>query len=165
MENFMEIALEYAENALQDGDFPVGCIIVYKDEIIADGIRINSKGIDTNELDHAEIRALRKLTNLDEPINRKECTLYTTLEPCLMCFAAIIINGIGKIVYAYEDAMGGYSGCDISNLKPIYKNSGIVVVSNVLRERSLVLFKKFFSNPRNLYLKNTLLSSYTLNLI
>jgi tRNA(adenine34) deaminase len=83
------------------------------------------------------------------------------MEPCLMCYAALILAGIGKIVYAYEDVMGGGSSCDLSGLKPLYKKSSITVVANVMRTESLKLFQAYFSNPANSYWKNSLLAEYT----
>ena len=79
-----------------------------------------------------------------------------------MCYAALILAGIGKIVYAYEDVMGGGSACELSRLKPLYKNSPITVVADVMRTESLQLFQAYFSNPANSYWKNSLLAEYTL---
>ena len=79
-----------------------------------------------------------------------------------MCYAALILAGIGKIVYAYEDVMGGGSACDLSSLTPLYKNSSITVVADVMRTESLKLFKAFFSNPDHSYWKDSLLATYTL---
>ena len=62
-----------------------------------------------------------------------------------MCFSAIMLSGIGRIVYAYEDVMGGGTGCDRSTLAPLYRNAPLTVVAGVLRERSLVLFQRFFA--------------------
>ena len=73
-----------------------------------------------------------------------------------------IISDIGKIVFAYEDAMGGGTQCDFTKLPPLYNEKQIAVVPNILRQKSLQLLKIFFSNPGNTYLKGTLLSEYTL---
>lgn len=79
-----------------------------------------------------------------------------------MCFSAIILAGIKKIVYAYEDPMGGGTGCDLSSLTPLYRDAKVQVVSGVLREKSLDLFYKFFNKETNLYWKNSFLEAYTL---
>jgi tRNA(adenine34) deaminase len=78
-----------------------------------------------------------------------------------MYFGALLISGIKNIVYAYEDAMGGGTCCDLSRLPPLYQRMSPSVVSHILRNESLRLFKIYFSNPQNIYLKNTFLSSYT----
>lgn len=103
---FMRAALERAAKALDLGEFPVGCIIVHGKEILASGERTGTVS-GGNEVDHAEMNALRRLSAAPAGIDLKEAVLYCTLEPCLMCYSAIILSGIGRIVYAYEDAMGG----------------------------------------------------------
>ena len=160
-ELFMNKALVLAQEALDRGEFPVGCVMVHGETILATGARTGTIGDDRNELDHAEMLALRRLHDLDKPINHGEVTVFCTMEPCLMCYAALILAGIGKIVYAYEDVMGGGSACDLSGLKPLYKNSPVIVVANVMRTESLKLFQAYFSNPANSYWKNSLLAEYT----
>lgn len=80
-----------------------------------------------------------------------------------MCFGAILIAGIGTVVWAYEDAMGGGTGCDRSSLPPLYRDRRITIVPRVLRHRSLALFKDFFLNPSNGYWAGSLLADYTLS--
>ncbi|MFH2046961.1 MAG: nucleoside deaminase [Pseudomonadota bacterium] len=164
-EYFMNEALNLAKTALEEGEFPVGCVIVYKDKIIATGKREGTAKSVSNEVDHAEIIALRNLAGMEEfnDINRQETTIYCTMEPCLMCFAAIMLSGIGKLVYAYEDVMGGGTSCDTQNLSPLYKNSRISIIPDILRKESLEIFKIYFSNPSNIYWQGSLLANYTLS--
>jgi len=159
---FMKKALQLAEEALVNGEFPVGALIVYENEIIATGSRRGSSGETPDETDHAEMICLKNCVNSGRSIDRLKTTLFCTLEPCLMCFGAIIISGTGRIVYAYEDVMGGGTGCDLEKLAPLYKESPISIVPGILREESLKLFKAFFLNPNNNYWKKSLLSVYTL---
>jgi tRNA(adenine34) deaminase len=163
-EFFMEKALIEAKKSLDNGNFPVGCILVYNTEIIASSGKKNTMYDyqNGNELDHAEIRALRKLSILKKKTDKENTFLFTTLEPCLMCLGASILNGIKKIVYAYEDVMGGASKCDLKNIAPLYDDN-IIIVPQILRNKSLSLFKTFFSNPENTYLKGTMLEKYTLS--
>ena len=158
----MRKALELAEGALDRGEFPVGCVMVHQDKILVTGARKGTIKTNRNELDHAEMVALRRLIDLDDPLTHGDITVFCTMEPCLMCYAALILAGIGKIVYAYEDVMGGGSACDLSSLTPLYKNSSITVVADVMRTESLKLFKAFFSNPDHSYWKDSLLATYTL---
>ncbi len=161
----MQIALEQAEEALTQGEFPVGAIFVYEDQVVASGRREHSqeRNDTVNEIDHAEIVALRNLLNQSTTIPLAEITIYSTMEPCLMCYSTMILNGIRKIVYGYEDVMGGGTNLPLQQLNPLYKEMHIELVPDVLREQSLSLFKRFFSNPANNYWKDSLLSSYTLN--
>ena len=162
-EKFMEEALVWAKKALSAGEFPVGCVVVYQDSVIAAGSRIGTAINSINEIDHAEMVALRHLADLNENVNNSKITLFCTLEPCLMCYSAIFLSGIRKIVYAYEDVMGGCTRCDLTKLAPLYKNDLISIVPNILRKKSLELFKKYFNNPKNIYWKGSLLAGYTLN--
>ena len=162
-EFFMSKALEEAHQALIMGEFPVGCVIVYENGVLVPGSRHHSAPDNQNELDHAEMLALRRLVDLEKKIDREKVTVFSTLEPCLMCYAAIIVNGIKQIVYAYEDVMGGGTNIDLRRLNPFYRDMKITVMPHVLRQESLMLFKRFFSDPQSDYLKESLLAKYTLN--
>jgi tRNA(adenine34) deaminase len=163
-EYYMREALALAETALKEREFPVGAILVYKNKILATGARKGTAGDFANEVDHAEIMALRNLAGRKEfnEIDRQEITLFCTMEPCLMCFGAVLLSGIGRIVYAYEDVMGGGTGCGIEHLSPLYRNSPVKIIPGILRKESLAVFKTYFSNPSNSYWKESLLSDYTL---
>ena len=159
---FMGKALAQAREALARGEFPVGCVIVRGGEIVATGARQGTAGGAVNETDHAEMVALRRLEALGPDVAREELALFCTMEPCLMCFGAILIAGIGTLVWAYEDAMGGGTACDRSTLPPLYRDRGITIVPGVLRTESLALFQSFFQNPENSYWAGSLLAEYTL---
>jgi tRNA(adenine34) deaminase len=79
-----------------------------------------------------------------------------------MCYAALILAGIRRIVWAYEDIMGGGTKCDLSILPPLYAKSRISIVPYVCRQESLEIFKSFFSNPHHQYWRESLLAEYTL---
>jgi tRNA(adenine34) deaminase len=159
---FMQLALREAKAALSSGEFPVGCVMVLEDQVLATGARESSFGDNTNELDHAEIITLRKLTSLKGFDQHERVRVYCTMEPCLMCYAALILSGIRQIVWAYEDVMGGGTRCDLSLLPPLYARSRISVLPYILRRESVEIFKSFFSNPKHQYWKESLLAEYTL---
>jgi tRNA(adenine34) deaminase len=161
-ENFMHQALSEAGNALAAGQFPVGCVMVHEDKIISRGQRINSKAPDDNELDHAEIVALRQLIAQHPHIDRHSIAVYSTMEPCLMCYVTLLLNGIRKIVYGYEDVMGGGTGLDLQTLNPLYREMSVEITPYVLRKESLELFKAFFADPNNTYWQDSPLARYTL---
>ena len=160
---FMSAALGLAQTALADGEFPVGCVIADEDIEVARGHRTGTAPGSVNEIDHAEIHALRRLSDDMPAIDRSTLTIYCTMEPCLMCFSAILLSGIGRIVYAYEDVMGGGTGCDRSGLPPLYRNAQLTVISGVLRINSLLLFRQFFADSGNPYWADSLLIRYTLD--
>ncbi len=161
-ETYMQHALDIAQKALDKDEFPVGCIIVADGEIVAQGERVNTRKAVPSELDHAEILALRQLEQLEEAPDHRHMTLYATLEPCLMCFGAILISGIGTLVYAYEDAMGGGTACEHARLPSLYSDSDLTVIPGICRRESLALFKAFYQRPHINYWKESLLARYTL---
>jgi tRNA(adenine34) deaminase len=162
-EHFMGKALDQAREALSTGEFPVGCVMVYQDRILVTGYRRGTSGDFPNEIDHAEMIALKRLTDLKINTDKNRIVLFTTLEPCLMCVGALILSGISEIVYAYEDIMGGGTNCDLTKLSPLYNNSRISIIPNILRKESLELCKVFFNNPENSYWRGSLLARYTLS--
>ena len=164
-EYYMGLALEQAKEAFNKGEFPVGCVIVQDGKVVAAGAREGTTPdkFFCSEIDHAEIRALKLIETGGVLFDPGKAVLYVTLEPCLMCFGAIILSGIKKIVYAYEDPMGGGTRCDLKGLAPLYEKCSIEVVPGILRRESLDLFVRFFKNERNLYWKNSYLEAYTLN--
>jgi len=161
----MRLALAQAEAALKQGEFPVGCVLAHKGAVISSGQRAHSCSCGNgkvNEMDHAEMLALRSFLDAEPTIAPQEVTVYATMEPCLMCFSTLILNGIRKIVYAYEDVMGGGTNLPIAALNPLYRAMEIEIVPAVLRQESLALFQQFFRNPDNPYWKGSLLATYTL---
>jgi tRNA(adenine34) deaminase len=177
-EKWMSEALDLAAGALSRGVFPVGCVLISGDLIVGSGARLHTRPEDMNELDHAEVCALRDWIDRGRTLGHgddTDITAYCNLEPCLMCLGALILNGIKRIVYAYEDVMGGATGLDFS--RPLtgaagtfggflndnlYTESHIEILGGIKRRESLALFKRFFSDPAQSYWRNSLLYKYTL---
>ena len=173
---WMKKALELASSALERGEFPVGAVIVHEGRIVGVGSRENSMESGRNELDHAEILALKDWIAAGSP-GRGKAVCYSTLEPCLMCTGALIINGIGGICFGFEDVMGGGCGLDFDGrfsiaharlqreagaVRHMFKGFGDRIVPGVMRAESLELLKRFFKEPSNSYLKGTQLAEYVL---
>lgn len=156
------MALREAEDALAAGEFPVGSVLVYQGEVLVTGARTGTLKGHGNEVDHAEMVVLRRLAVFEREVDRRKTTLFCTMEPCLMCLGALILSNIGRVVYAYEDVMGGGTKCDLDKLPPLYRNRPISIVGNVLRRESLELFRAYFANPENDYWRESLLARYTL---
>jgi tRNA(adenine34) deaminase len=164
-ETFMREALLEAREALIAGEFPVGCVMVHEEKIVSRGKRINSKAPNENELDHAEIMALRKLFVQHPRIEASKIVVYSTMEPCLMCYVTLLLNGIRTIVYAYEDVMGGGTSLNLKKLTPLYREMSVAITPHILRRESLELFNLFFADQDNTYWQDSALARYTLEQI
>jgi tRNA(adenine34) deaminase len=162
-EHFMDLALQEARLALQENEFPVGCVLVCDNEVVGRGRRVNTRQHARNELDHAEIVALRHVIGSRPDIDPARLTAYCTMEPCLMCYAALLLSQVAVIVYAYEDAMGGGTGLPLAALTPLYRGARTTVIPHVLRAQSLALFKQYFLNPAHSYWQGSYLADYTLS--
>lgn len=136
----MKIALKEAKKAYYKGDVPVGTVIIYKNKIISKAY--NKKEKNNNATKHAELIAIAKACKKLKTWHLEECTLYTTLEPCLMCTGAIIQSRISKIYYAASNPNFG----EINNLKKY--NKQININKGLLEKESSELLKKFFKEKR-----------------
>jgi tRNA(adenine34) deaminase len=137
-------------------------VAIAEGRVLAVGARRGTVGAGGNEVDHAEMVALRRLSRLSPPCDPRRLTLVCTLEPCLMCFAALCLAGIGTVIYAYEDVMGGATRIDPACLPALYRERRPLVRGGVCRTESLALFKTFFNLPGNRYWQGSLLERYTL---
>ncbi len=159
-EQFMEQALLEAALALEAGEFPVGCVLVADNIVIACGHRCNSEGAVVNEVDHAEMVTLRRLLDQQPGIDCSQITVYSTMEPCLMCYTTMLLSGIRRFVWAYEDVMGGGTSLQLQSLAPLYREMEVALVPGILRRKSLALFSRFFQEFS--YWQGSLLADYTL---
>jgi tRNA(adenine34) deaminase len=117
-DRFLQQAIEVALKAEQKGNPPVGAVITLDGEVIAEG----GASILVPKFDgtrHAEMEALRAVPD-DLWVSSDKMSLYTTLEPCVMCFAAILIHGIGRVVFGSSDSHGGASRIQ-SQLPPYFQ--------------------------------------------
>lgn len=142
----------------------MGCVLVRENEIIRSGRRRNSEGAGSNEIDHAEMVTLRALL-AEQPrseLNCRDFTVYSTMEPCLMCYTTLLLSGVRRFVWAYEDVMGGGTNLPLQQLAPLYRNmqAQVELVPNILRRESLCLFGQFFRQYS--YWQDSLLAEYTL---
>lgn len=106
-EYFMREALKEARKALDQGEIPVGAVVVAKNRVIARGHNLTEKLVDATA--HAEMLSVTAAANYLGSKYLSECTLYVTLEPCVMCAGALHWTQLKKLVYGASDAQRGYS--------------------------------------------------------
>ena len=114
---FMDEALKLAKEAFDEGEVPVGCVIVRGDQIVGRGRNRREK--DKSALSHAEVEAIGDACRNLGGWRLWECTLYVTLEPCPMCAGAIINARIPRVVYGASDDKSGAvrSVCSLFDMK------------------------------------------------
>jgi tRNA(adenine34) deaminase len=140
-EYFMKKAFDQAQKAFEEGEVPVGAIIVSNNIVIAKGYNQVEKLNDPTA--HAEIIAITSASNYLGSKYLENCTLYVTLEPCMMCASALNWAKIDRVVYAAEDKKNGFMKCGKSVLHPKTK-----LEFGLMSEKSSSLLKRFFQDKR-----------------
>lgn len=140
-EQYMALAMEEARAALAQGEVPIGAVIVADGRVIGRGHNLTETLKDVTA--HAEMQAI---TAAEEWMGGKyltECTLYVTVEPCVMCAGAIGWSQLGRLVYGASDEKRGFQRFAPKALHP-----KTVVVSGVMEEECARMMKDFFQEKR-----------------
>ena len=140
-EYYMREALKEAQKALAEDEVPIGAVIVCKNKIIARGYNLTEKLVDVTA--HAEMQAFTAASNYLGGKYLDECTLYVTIEPCVMCAGASFWTQIGKVVFGARDDKRGFLLTGKNILHPRTILSG-----GVLEEECATLIKNFFKKKR-----------------
>ena len=138
---FMKQALLEAAKASERGEVPVGAVVVCRERIIARAHNLTEALNDVTA--HAEMQAITAAANVLGGKYLNECTLYVTVEPCVMCAGAIAWAQTGKLVFGAEDEKRGFQKYATHALHP-----KTVVVKGVLAEECAGLMKAFFVDKR-----------------
>jgi tRNA(adenine34) deaminase len=140
-EYFMAKALDEARKAFDLDEVPVGCVIVCKNRIIARSHNLTERLNDVTA--HAEMQAITAAANLLGGKYLPECTLFVTVEPCVMCAGALNWAQIGTLVWGTRDEKRGYT-----NIKDNLLHPKTIVKRGVLENESAELMKQFFAKRR-----------------
>lgn len=140
-ERYMRMALDEAQRAYEAEEVPVGAVVVCKGRVIGRGHNLTETLGDVTA--HAEIQAITAAAQTLGGKYLPECTLYVTVEPCLMCAGAIGWSQLPRIVYGASDPRRGYS---TFTLRPFHPRA--TVTSGVLAEECAGLMKSFFAKRR-----------------
>ena len=137
----MKLALQEARAAFDEGEIPVGAIIVCRDRVIARTHNLTETLHDVTA--HAEMQAITAAAEVMGGKYLTDCTLYVTLEPCVMCAGALGWSQISRIVYGAADPRRGFSRIAPDALHPKTQ-----VVSGIMADEALALVKEFFAKRR-----------------
>lgn len=140
-EYYMREALHLARQAALEGEIPVGAVVVCQQRIIGKGSNQTERLKDVTA--HAEMMALTAASTYLGAKYLPECTLYVTLEPCIMCAGALFWSQIGRVVFGSRDEKRGFSRIGPSLLHPKTR-----VTSGVLADESRALLLNFFGGLR-----------------
>lgn len=142
---YMKEALKQAQKALLIDEVPVGCVIVLNDKIIARGYNKREKNqLSTN---HAEIITINKACKKLNSWRLEDCTLYVTLEPCVMCAGAIIQSRVKRVVYGALDYRFG-AHKSITNMFELKLNHKVEIDGGILEEECSKIISDFFLELR-----------------
>lgn len=140
---FMKMALREAERAFEEGEVPVGAVVVTNNKIISRGYNMVEKLKDPTA--HAEIIALTSAFNLLGSKYLPDATLYVTVEPCLMCAGALYWSKVGRIVWGASDVKNGHQ-VYTEDRNPFHPKAQIM--TGLLAEEASELMKAFFKSKR-----------------
>ncbi|WP_415325073.1 nucleoside deaminase [Chryseobacterium sp. MMS23-Vi53] len=139
-EYFMKMALNEAEIALEKDEVPIGCVIVSNNRVIARAHNLTETLNDVTA--HAEMQAITSAANFLGGKYLKDCTLYVTLEPCVMCSGALLWSQISKVVIGARDAQRGFINKNLT-LHPKTE-----IVSGIMENECSSIVKEFFKSKR-----------------
>ena len=140
-EYFMRIAINQAQIAFENDEVPVGALITYRNKVIAKGHNLCEKLTDFTA--HAEMQVLNSASCHLQNKYLNECTLYVTLEPCIMCAGATFWTRIGRIVFGVHDEKRGFSKLSNKILHP-----KTIVTGSVMENECKFLLRSFFEQKR-----------------
>lgn len=146
-EDYMLIALQQAQLALQENEVPIGAVVVFRDQVI--GLGHNTRENDQLATSHAEINAINQACQYLNSWRLEGCSLYATCEPCLMCFGTISQARISKVVYGCPDLKQGACGsmCDCLALENLANKPEII--KGICEKQCKELLQNFFKKMRN----------------
>lgn len=142
-DHFMKAAIKEAKIAFESGEVPVGALITYNNQIIAKAHNLTETLNDVTA--HAEMQAFTSAADFIGGKYLHDCTLYVTLEPCIMCAGASYWTQIGRIVFGAYDPKRGYS-----KVKKLITHPKTKIIGGVLKEDCSQLLSHFFTEKRNL---------------
>lgn len=145
-EKFMKEAIRQAKRAEKLGEVPIGCVIVYQNQIIGRGY--NRRNTDKSTLSHAEITAIKRASKAIDDWRLEDCTLYVTLEPCQMCSGAIVQARIPRVVMGCRNPKAGCAGSILNILQMPEFNHQVEITEGICEEGCSLLLKQFFKNLR-----------------
>lgn len=143
---YMKLAIDQAFIAEENGDVPIGAVIVHKNQVI--GRAYNQREQLQDPTAHAEIIALTQAASFLESWRLLDCTIYVTLEPCCMCAGALVLARMKRLVYGCDDPKTGAVKSLYNIVQDERLNHIVEVTSGVMAEECTTLLQTFFKRRR-----------------
>ena len=143
---YMQLAIDQAYIALENGDVPIGAVIVYENKIIAKAYNQRQQLQDPTA--HAEIIAITQAAAYLRSWRLLDCTIYVTLEPCPMCAGALVLGRLKRLVYGCDDLKAGAVKSLYNIVQDTRLNHRLEVTAGVLADECSKLLSDFFQKRR-----------------
>lgn len=144
---WMQQAFEQALLAREEGEVPVGAVLIDKDNQLL-GVGRNSLQASHDPTDHAEIKAIRQAAQTVQNHRLLDSTLYVTLEPCVMCAGLIVHSRIKRLVFATRDFKAGAAGSVFNLLQGYPLNHSVLIDEGIMQHECSTLLSDFFKQLR-----------------
>ena len=146
-ERYMRLALDQARLAAVHGEVPVGAVMVRDSEVIGTGCNLTRRLQDATA--HAEMLAMRRAAERLGYWYFERCTLYVTLEPCIMCAGALVLARLERLVFGATEPKFGGCGSIFNIVRERRLNHKVEVTGGVLEDECAGLMREFFRDIRN----------------
>ena len=157
-EDFMRLAIAQAEIAEDNGDVPIGAVIIYESQII--GKAYNQREQLKDPTAHAEIIALTQAAAFLQSWRLDGCTMYVTLEPCPMCAGALVMARVDRLVYGCDDPKAGACKSLYNIVQDERLNHRLEVTSGILEDQCREQLQEFFARRRKENKNNSKVSDF-----
>lgn len=145
-QRYMRMAIDQAYIAEENGDVPIGCVIVHQNRVIAKGY--NQRELLNDPTAHAEIIALTQASEYIGSWRLTGCTIYVTLEPCPMCAGALVLGRLDRLVYGTDDPKTGAVKSLYNIVQDTRLNHRLEVTSGILQDECQKQLQAFFQKRR-----------------
>lgn len=143
---WMQRAYQQALLAQGEGEVPVGAVLVKDNQLISESRNALEQSHDPS--DHAECRAIRQAAQVLENHRLNDCTLFVTLEPCVMCAGLIVHARIKRLVFAARDFKAGAAGSVMNVLQGYPLNHKVIIDEGIMQQECSLLLSTFFQKRR-----------------
>ncbi|AET65775.1 cytosine/adenosine deaminase [Desulfosporosinus orientis DSM 765] len=145
-QDWMRLALKQAQMAFEQGEVPIGAVLVHDGQLVAEAH--NEKEQRNDPTAHAEILVIQRAAEVMDTWRLTDTNLYVTLEPCPMCAGAIVQSRIKKLIYGASDLKGGAIGSVMNVLDYKLWNHQVDILAGIMEDECALILKNFFKKLR-----------------